>query len=229
MYKILLADDEPDIVEILKYNLEKENYEVLVAYDGEEAIQKVAELPDMIILDIMMPKMDGFQVCSEIRSSSAYSNIPVLFLTAKSNEADEIKGLHLGANDFIQKPVSPQKLLARVKSNFYSRGIYKGSETTKDIISIGNITIDKSKYVIMIDSVEVNFPRKEFETLYFLANHPNKVFGREEILHEVWGENVFVVDRTVDVHIRKIRIKLGDYSDIIETIKGVGYRLNFER
>ena len=229
MYKILLADDEPDIVEILKYNLEKENFKVLVAYDGEEAIRKVAELPDMIILDIMMPKMDGFQVCSEIRRSSAYSKIPILFLTAKSNEADEIKGLQLGANDFIQKPVSTQKLLARVKSNFYSSGISKDNGSEKDIISIGNITIDKTKYVVVIDSEEINFPRKEFETLYFLANHPNKVHNRNEILHEVWGENVFVVDRTVDVHIRKIRKKLDSYAEIIETIKGVGYRLNFER
>lgn len=228
MFKILLADDEPDIVEILKYNLEKENYEVLVAYDGEEAIQKVAELPNMIILDIMMPKKDGFQVCSEIRRSSSYSKIPILFLTAKSNEADEIKGLQLGANDFIQKPVSPQKLLARIKSNFYSNEVFKDRNTESNIISIGNIKIDKSKYVVIIDSTEINFPRKEFETLYFFANNPNNVYNREEILKEVWGENVFVVDRTVDVHIRKIRKKLGSYSDIIETIKGVGYRLNFE-
>ncbi len=228
MYKILLADDEPDIVEILKYNLEKENYEVLVAYDGEEAIEKVAELPNMIILDIMMPKMDGFQVCQAIRSSSTYANIPILFLTAKSNEADEIKGLQLGANDFIQKPVSPQKLLARVKSNFNSNTLFNNSETENEITTIGSIVIDKSKYVIIIDSTEMNFPRKEFETLNFLAHHPNKVFNREEILREVWGENIFVVDRTVDVHIRKIRKKLGSYSEIIETIKGVGYRLNFE-
>jgi two-component system, OmpR family, alkaline phosphatase synthesis response regulator PhoP len=227
MYKILLADDEPDIVEIIKYNLEKENYEVLVAYDGEEALQKVSQLPNMIILDIMMPKMDGFRVCEEIRNSSTYSNIPIIFLTAKSSESDEIKGLQLGANDFIQKPVSPQKLLARVRSNINSAGLNTNANDERNIISLGKIVIDKSKYVVVIDSNEMNFPRKEFETLSFLADHPNKVFNRDEILREIWGDNVFVVDRTVDVHIRKIRQKLGSYSNMIETVKGVGYRLTF--
>lgn len=224
MKKILLVDDEKDIVEFLKYNLEQKDFEVSVGYNGEEAIERLADNPDLIILDIMMPKMDGFEVCKKIRATKGFENTPVIFLTARSGETDEIKGLDIGANDYIQKPISPQKLIARVNSNL--RKFEVGSTITDGplIIKIGPIDIDKEKYVISIDGEKKIFPRKEFELLYYLANNPGKVFSRETLLKDVWGADVYVVDRTVDVHIRKIREKLDVHSDLIETVKGVGYR-----
>lgn len=220
--KILLVDDEKDIVEFLEYNLNQEGFEVVSAYDGIEALQKLSEKPDLIILDIMMPKMDGYEVCKRIRENQSYTDIPVIFLTAKGAEADEIKGLELGASDFIKKPISPKKLIARVNSN-----LRKGSKEEKSLplkIEIGPLKIDRDKYLIHIDGERTVFPRKEFELLYFLANNPGKVFSRDALLRTVWGTDVYVVDRTVDVHVRKIREKLDKYSDLIETIKGVGYR-----
>lgn len=221
--KILLVDDEKDIVEFLKYNLELENFEVITAYDGEEALQKLAEKPQLVILDVMMPKLSGFDVCKKIRQNKEYENLPIIFLTAKSNEVDEVFGLDLGANDFIQKPISPQKLIARVKSNLRNWAPHLANENV-NVITIGPLVIDRIKYVIYVNSEEKVLPRKEFELLYFLATHPGKVFTREILLNDVWGTDVYVVERTVDVHIRKIREKLHKYSDLIETIKGVGYR-----
>jgi len=225
MKKILLVDDEKDIVEFLKYNLELENFEVIVGYNGEEALNKLTENPDLIVLDIMMPKLDGFETCKKIREKKEFENTPVIFLTAKSGEANEIKGLELGASDYIQKPISPKKLIARVKSNLRKTeySIHQQSDPIK--IKYGPININKEKYEVHIDGDKKIFPRKEFEVLYFLVNNPGKVFGREVLLKEIWGADVFVVDRTVDVHIRKIREKLDKYADLIETVKGVGYRL----
>ncbi len=220
--KVLLVDDEKDIVEFLEYNLNQEGFEVITAYDGLEALQKVNEKPDLIILDIMMPNIDGYEVCKRIRENKAYAEIPVIFLTAKGAEADEIKGLELGASDFIKKPISPKKLIARVNSN-----LRKTSRDEKDLpvtVEIGPLQIDRDKYVVYVEGQETVLPRKEFELLYFLANNPGKVFSRDTLLRTVWGADVYVVDRTVDVHIRKIREKLAEYSDLIETIKGVGYR-----
>ncbi len=220
--KILLVDDERDIVEFLEYNLNQEGFNVITAYDGMEAIKKVSEKPDLIILDIMMPNMDGFEVCRRIREKSEYADIPVIFLTAKGAETDEIKGLELGASDFIKKPISPGKLVARVNSN-----LRKNSKEEKNlpvIIETGPLHINRDRYVVKLDGNEVVFPKKEFELLYFLANNPGRVFSRDALLKTVWGVDVYVVDRTVDVHIRKIREKLANYSDLIETIKGVGYR-----
>ncbi len=225
MKKILLVDDEPDIVEFLKYNLELQNFEVIVGYNGEEAIQKLSEKPDLIVLDIMMPKLDGFETCKRIRENKDFANVPIVFLTAKAGEIDEIKGLELGASDYIQKPISPNKLIARVKSNLRKAEGFVNKKPELIKIKYGPIEIDKEKYEVFIDSEKKVFPRKEFEVLYFLINNPGRVFGREILLKEVWGEDVYVVDRTVDVHIRKIREKLGNHADIIETVKGVGYRL----
>lgn len=225
MKKILLVDDEPDIVEFLKYNLELQNFEVIVGYNGEEAIQKLSEKPDLIVLDIMMPKLDGFETCKRIRENKDFANVPIVFLTAKAGEIDEIKGLELGASDYIQKPISPNKLIARVKSNLRKAEGFVTKKPELIKIKYGPIEIDKEKYEVFIDSEKKVFPRKEFEVLYFLINNPGRVFGREILLKEVWGEDVYVVDRTVDVHIRKIREKLGNHADIIETVKGVGYRL----
>ena len=218
--KILLADDEKDIIEFLKYNLEIEGFEVITAYDGEEALDKTNQNPDLILLDIMMPKLEGFEVCRRIRKMSGFEKTPVIFLTAKSGELDEIQGLELGANDYIKKPISPKKLIARVKANL--RNMEPASEPAK--INIGPLVIDKDNYTVFVGKEERIFPRKEFELLYYLANHPGKVFSRDVLLKDIWGTGVYVVDRTIDVHIRKIREKLDGHSDMIETIKGVGYR-----
>lgn len=222
--KILLVDDEKDIVEFLKYNLEKENFEVYSAYDGEDALKKLSVNPDLIILDIMMPKLNGFEVCKKIRNNKEYENIPVIFLTAKSSEVDEVLGLEIGGSDFIQKPISPQKLVARVKSNLRNKQFAKTLKKENQILEIGPLTINREKYIVKLNKQEIVFPRKEFELLAFLAGNPGKVFSREALLKNIWGSDVYVVERTVDVHIRKIREKLEKSEDLIETIKGVGYR-----
>jgi two-component system, OmpR family, alkaline phosphatase synthesis response regulator PhoP len=221
--KILLVDNENDIVEFLQYNLEKEGFEVIPAFDGIEALEKIKQKPDLIILDIMMPKLDGFEVYKKIRENNQFKDIPIIFLTAKSGEIDEIKGLELGASDYIQKPISPKKLVARVKSNLRkSESSLQKNQPTK--ITIGPLLIDKEKYSVHLNNKQIVYPRKEFEILYFLANNPGRVFSRDTLLKEVWGPDIYVVDRTVDVHVRKIREKLGKFSDMIETIKGVGYK-----
>lgn len=225
MKKILLVDDEQDIIEFLKYNLEREGFEVIVGHDGREAINKLSENPDLIILDIMMPVMDGFEACKAIRSKKEFEHTPVIFLTAKSGEVNEIKGLELGASDYIQKPISPNKLIARVKSNLRKKETFLMEKNVSQRIIFGPIEIDKEKYEVFIEGNKKNFPKKEFEVLYYLIKNQGKVFGREILLKEIWGSDVFVVDRTVDVHVRKIREKLGKHSELIETIKGVGYRI----
>lgn len=225
MNKILLVDDEKDIVEFLKYNLELENFEVIVGSNGIEALERLSENPDLIILDVMMPKLDGFETCREIRQKKNFENTPIIFLTAKAGEINEIKGLELGASDYIQKPISPKKLIARVKSNLRKVEVFSQQISEPKQISYGPIEINKEKYEVFIEGEKKIFPRKEFELLYYLINNPGRVFGREVLLKEIWGADVYVVDRTVDVHIRKIREKLGSHSDLIETVKGVGYRL----
>lgn len=225
MNKILLVDDEKDIVEFLKYNLELENFEVIVGSNGIEALERLSENPDLIVLDVMMPKLDGFETCRQIRQKKNFENTPIIFLTAKAGEANEIKGLELGASDYIQKPISPKKLIARVKSNLRKVEIFSQHLSEPKQIKYGPIEIDKEKYEVFIEGEKKIFPRKEFEVLYYLINNPGRVFGREVLLKEIWGADVYVVDRTVDVHIRKIREKLGSHSDLIETVKGVGYRL----
>lgn len=226
--KILLVDDERDIVEFLEYNLSQEGFDVVTAFNGEEAIEKMNTNPSLVILDVMMPKMDGYQACSRIRSMTGFESIPIMFLTAKSTELDEVHGLNIGADDYIQKPVSPKKLIARVKSNL--RKLNKSeSGLSNKIINIGPLEIDREKYKVLVDNEDVVFPKKEFEILSYLASQPGKVFPREKILSDVWGNDIYVVERTIDVHVRKIREKLGEYADIIETVKGVGYRFkNFE-
>ena len=223
MTKILLVDDEPDIVEFLKYNLEQNGYDVIVGHDGLQALKKLSENPELIILDIMMPHLDGYEVYNKIRENKNFTDVPIIFLTAKSGETDEIKSLELGASDFIQKPISPKKLIARVKLNLRKNKVdLTGNDVKK--LEIGPLVIDKEKYVVNIDNVETILPRKEFNLLFFLANNPDRVFSRDILLKEVWGDDVYVVDRTVDVHIRKIREKLGKHAYLIDTIKGVGYK-----
>ncbi|HOI29565.1 MAG TPA: response regulator transcription factor [Melioribacteraceae bacterium] len=222
--KILLVDDEKDIVEFLEYNLQQEGFEVISAYDGQEAIEKLKHKPDLIILDILMPKMDGFETCQKIRGLSEFKNVPVIFLTAKSAEVDEIKGLNLGADDFIRKPISPKKLIARVKSNLRKSDSSSLDKRFEREISIGPLLINRENYTVSLEGKLIILPRKEFEILAFLAANPGKVYHRDKILSDVWGKDIYVVERTVDVHIRKIREKLGKHSNLIETIKGVGYR-----
>ena len=224
MKKILLVDDEVDILEFLKYNLEQDNFEVLVSSNGKDALKKISQNPDLIVLDIMMPEVDGFELYQQIKTNKEYQDIPIIFLTAKSGETDEIKGLDLGASDYIQKPISPKKLIARIKSNL--RKSEQSEKKTKEFknLKIGALEIDVEKFEVKVDSKKKFFPRKEFQLLYFLAQNPGKVINRETLLKEIWGNDVYVIDRTIDVHIRKIREKLGKHSELIETIKGVGYR-----
>ena len=222
--KILLVDDEKDIVEFLSYNLAQEGFKVITAYDGKEALDKLPQKPDLIILDVMMPKMDGYETCTRIRSIDEYKNTPIIFLTAKSSEIDEVHGLNIGADDFIQKPISPKKLIARVKSNLRKADSTQSDSVASIEINIGPLHIDKDKYTVEINNETVFLPKKEFEILSYLASNPGKVFHRDKILNDIWGNDIYVVERTIDVHVRKIREKLGEHSDLIETIKGVGYR-----
>jgi two-component system alkaline phosphatase synthesis response regulator PhoP len=222
--KVLIVDDEKDIIEMLQYNLENEGYEVIYAYDGLEALEKLKENPAIIVLDLMMPKLDGYQTLKKIRDTKGFENIPVVILTAKSGENDEIKSLNIGADDFIQKPISPNKLIARINSNLRKGNFLSTQQQKQNNINIGPIEIDKEKFTVLIDKQNVFMPKKEFEILCYLASNPGKVFPREQILSDVWGNDIYVVERTIDVHVRKIREKLDKYADLIETVKGVGYR-----
>jgi len=221
--KILVVDDEKDIVEFIQYNLEKEGFEVITAHNGNEALESIKEKPDLIVLDVMMPGIDGYEVCEKIRLEDKYKSIPILFLTAKTREQDEIHGLELGADDYIPKPVSIQKLIARIKSNI-RQSESNVTEISNGIIDVGPIKIDREAYIVYLNDKKLVFPRKEFEIIYYLANKPGKVIPREQLLSSIWGDDVFVGDRTIDVHVRKIREKLDVYSNLIETVKGVGYR-----
>jgi two-component system, OmpR family, alkaline phosphatase synthesis response regulator PhoP len=224
--KILVVDDEKDIVDIIKYNLERENeFDVLTATNGKEALEKAELNPDLIILDIMMPYLNGFEVCKKLKNNPLTSSIPIIFLTAKENEIDEIIGLEIGADDYILKPISPRKVIARVKSVIRRTG----SEIEKQIkpaehVKFKNIEVDSESHSVKINNEEIFFPKKEFQLLHFLISNRGKVYSREILLNQIWGENIYVVDRTVDVHIAKVREKLGEYADYIETIKGLGYR-----
>ncbi len=219
--KILIADDEPDILEIVSYNLQKEGYEVYTAKDGNEALEKARLLnPDLIILDIMMPRKTGVEVCEILRSQPAFQNTLIIFLTAMSDEASQIKGLETGADDYVNKPISTKVLISRVNALF-RRVNHKDTEKS---IRIGDIIIDPVKFLVNIKGEEMILAKKEFELVYLLASRPGRVFLRNEILSQVWGNDVIVGDRTIDVHIRKVRQKLG--VDCITTVKGVGYKFD---
>ncbi|NBO69524.1 MAG: DNA-binding response regulator [Bacteroidetes bacterium] len=225
--KILVVDDEEDIVDLIRYNLEKEGYTVATASDGDKALTVAEEFkPDLIILDIMMPGPDGFEVCRQVRLISGLVQVSIIFLTAKTGEIDQILGLELGADDYIQKPVSPRILVARVKTILRRAAEKVRTETiaAPEVLIIDTLEINRQNYTVRIDQNESFFPKKEFELLAFLAANRGKVFPRETLLKRIWGESVYVVDRTVDVHVSKIREKLGRYGHLIETVKGVGYR-----
>jgi two-component system alkaline phosphatase synthesis response regulator PhoP len=216
--KVLIADDEPDILEILKYNLLNEGYEVITAKDGDEALEKARRTqPDLIILDVMMPRRSGVEVCQLLRAQPAFKETLIIFLTALNDEGTQIKGLETGADDYVSKPISPRVFMSRVNALFR-----RVNKTEAKILKIDNLTIDPERFLVQLDDKEIILAKKEFELLYLLAVKPGRVFLRNEILNQVWGNDVIVGDRTIDVHIRKIRQKLG--IDCITTVKGVGYK-----
>ena len=216
--KVLIADDEPDIIEILKYNLEKEGYQVITAKDGDEALHKSKQTqPDLIVLDMMMPRKNGMEVCELLRAQPAFRETLIMFLTALSDEATQLKGFSTGADDYVSKPVSTSVFVSKVNALF--RRI---SKPHSHIITVDGLVIDPEKFIIEYQGKEITLAKKEFELLYLLASKPGKVFLRNEILSQVWGNDVIVGDRTIDVHIRKIRQKIG--VDCITTVKGVGYK-----
>lgn len=221
---ILVCDDERDIVDVLVYNLSKEGYKVIPAYNGKEALEKINSDVDLVLLDIMMPYLDGLEVCRNLKQNPETQNISIIFLTARDSEIDEVKGLEIGGDDYIAKPISIKKLLARINSVLRRKEL----ATSPEKLNLGEIKLDLDNYQVEIENQKISFPRKEFETLVYLAKNRGKIVRREQLLENVWGDDVVVTHRTIDVHIRKIREKLGKYADLIETIKGVGYRFRKE-
>lgn len=221
MYKILVTDDEEDIRELLRYNLQKEGYQVTTASDGEECLKNISiNKPDLILLDIMMPGMDGIEVCEIIKQNPQNSDILICFLTARFEDYSQIAGLEAGADDYINKPIKPKVLLSRISAILRRKTLFQ--EKNERINS--GLVIDRTKYLVHCDGAEIILPRKEFELLALLMENPGTVIKREEILGHVWGTDIIVGDRTIDVHIRKIRSKIG--NDRIQTIKGIGYKFN---
>ncbi len=219
---VLIVDDEPDILEFMRYNLEKEGYSVQVASSGTEALKRAKErLPDLVLLDVMMPEMDGIEVCSELRANARYQSTVIAFLTARNEDFTQIAGFDVGADDYITKPIKPRLLLSRIKA-LMRRKVEKVADT--NVRYIGDMAIDQEKYQLHINGENINLARKEFELLNLLASKPGKVFARQEIFNKVWGFDVVIGDRTIDVHIRKLREKIG--LNAIRTIKGIGYKLD---
>lgn len=222
-YKILLVDDEPDILEFLSYNLKKENYQVFTASNGKDAVAIAKkEIPHLVILDVMMPDMDGIETCRELREADDLKNILIAFLTARNEDYSQIAGFEVGADDYINKPIKPRVLMSRIKALLRRSS---SLEQMPDKVDVGGLKIDRERYLVIKEGREINLPRKEFELLALLASKPGKVFTREAILEKVWGGEVIVGDRTIDVHIRKLREKLGE--EYIRTVKGIGYKFEF--
>ncbi len=219
--KILIVDDEPDILELIEYNLKKEGYQVFLAKNGQEAVAEAKKsLPDLIVLDIMMPKMDGIEACRIMRTMPEFKNTFMVFLTARSEEYSEIAGFNVGADDYIAKPIKPRALVSRI--NAILRRNAPAEDLTENKLEIGDLVIDREAYLVYQKDVKVVLAKKEFELLYLLASKPGKVYTREVILKNIWEDSVVVTNRTIDVHIRKLREKLGD--DVVATVKGVGYK-----
>jgi two-component system alkaline phosphatase synthesis response regulator PhoP len=224
-HKILLVDDEPDILEFMEYNLKRENYDVFKASNGKEAIRQAKkENPDLIILDIMMPEMDGIETCRQLRELPEFKNTLIAFLTARNEDYSQIAGFEVGADDYITKPIKPRVLTSRIQALLRRHRNEEIAEKGK-ITNVGNIQIDRDQYLIYQAGAKIILPRKEFELISLLTSKPGKVFTRDEILEKVWGTDIVVGDRTIDVHIRKLREKLGE--DSIKTVKGIGYKFDF--
>lgn len=222
--KVLVVDDESDILEMLNYNLSKEGYEVFTATDGLSAIEAAKEhLPHMILLDVMMPKIDGIETCRRLREISKLKEVCIIFLTARGEEFTEIAAFEAGANDYLTKPIKPRALLSRLAAYFRRDQQVSSDPST---VAVGNLVIDRASYTVTKEGEKIILPKKEFELLYFLALHPDVVYGRDDLLKYIWGSDVFVVPRTIDVHIRKVREKIGE--GYITTIKGIGYKFSKE-
>lgn len=222
-HKILIVDDEPDILEFLSYNLKKEGYKVFTASNGEDAVAIAkTTIPQLIVLDVMMPGKDGMEVCKEFRSIPSLKNVMIAFLTARNEDYSQIAGFDSGADDYITKPIKPNVFVSRIKA-LLKRAEKNSSDSS--VIEIAGIKIDKEKHLVEKDGRQITFPKKEFELLFLLVSKPGKVYRREEILNTVWGDEVVVGDRTIDVHIRKLREKIGE--EYILTVKGVGYKFEF--
>jgi two-component system alkaline phosphatase synthesis response regulator PhoP len=221
-FRILAVDDEEAILELLKYNLEKAGYEVRTALNGEVAVELAKRFrPNLVLLDIMMPKMDGVEACRHLRAVPELDGMFIVFLTARSEEYSEVAAFDAGADDYITKPIKPRALLSRI-SALSRRGVKSKSQPNE--ITLGDLRIDRTSYTVTVKEKEIDLPKKEFELLYYLALHPNQVFSRDDLLHHIWGADVYVLARTVDVHIRKVREKIGE--DYIATVKGVGYKFS---
>ena len=223
--KILLVDDEPDIIEIIKFNLEKKGYQVFTASDGLEAI-KIAEkiIPHLIIMDVMMPNMDGIEACEQLRKDSKYSNTIIMFLSARGEDFSYVAAFEAGADDYVTKPIKPKVLVSKVKALLRR---FRGENQKENILDFGGLIINKDEYKIIIQENEIFLPRKEFELIYLLASKINKVCKREEIMETIWGSDVIVGDRTIDVHIRKLREKIG--NNYLKTVKGIGYKFTLPK
>jgi two-component system alkaline phosphatase synthesis response regulator PhoP len=220
--KILVVDDDPDIVEILRYNLSLAGYDVKSASNGKEAIKKAKIfIPEIILLDVMMPEMDGIEACRLIREIPSLNNTRIIFLSARNEDYTQISAFDAGADDYISKPVKPKILLKKISSIF--KRIQK-KENKSQLIDLGEIKIDRAKYLVFINKNEIQLPKKEFELFFLLASKPGDVFSRDQIMNKVWGSDIIVGDRTIDVHIRKLREKIGDLY--FKTVKGVGYKFN---
>lgn len=217
---VLVVDDEEDLLDLIEYNLRKEDFDVIKAEDGEEGIEMARRhTPDLVLLDIMMPKMDGLEVVEVMRDDDALKHIPIIFLTARGDEKTEVEGLNKGGDDYITKPISTTKLISRIKAVLRR---FEETEKPANRVEVHDLVIDKDRYIVTRGSEEWQLPRKEFELLFYLAGRKGKVLDRQTLLDQVWGDNIYVVDRTVDVHVRRIRKKIGE--EYIETVKGVGYR-----
>lgn len=223
-HKVLVVDDDPDIVELLAYNLEKEGYEVATASNGKNALEVARTfIPELVVLDIMMPQMDGIETARHLRNIPEFKHTYILFLTARSEEYSEVAAFEIGADDYLTKPIKPRALMSRINALF-RREAQKAEPESQ--IEIAGLSINRKNYTVTKDDKSVVLPKKEFELLFFLANHPNKVFNREELLQKIWGADIYVLERTVDVHIRKVREKVGE--NYIKTLKGVGYMFTDE-
>lgn len=228
-YKILIVDDEQDIIEFVSYNLKKEGFNVYTALDGKKAIKLAYDLrPHLIILDVMMPEMDGIETCEKIRDIPSLKDTVITFLTARAEDYSQIAGFDAGGDDYIAKPIRPKVLVSRIKALLrrYGGNNEVENESLSEVISFGELNIDKEKYLVKIKDKPVNLPKKEFNLLLLLTSKPSKVFTREEIFNQIWGTDIFVGDRTIDVYIRKLREKIGEHY--IKTIKGVGYKFEYD-
>lgn len=227
MPRILLVDDDPDILELLEYNLQKEGFETASATDGLKALEIApAFKPDLILLDVMMPKLDGIETAARLRQMPEFKNTFILFLTARSEEYSEVAAFEVGADDYIVKPIKPRALISRLKALLRRDLQNPAASNNEDKLVAGPLQISRKNHSVLINGESISFPKKEFELLFFLVQNPDKVFSRDEILHKIWGADVYVVERTVDVHIRKLREKIGD--QYIKTLKGIGYMFSLE-